>query len=42
MQALEKVARETRKEDDRANMLDENRAKMTTNIVPRETGKAAD
>jgi hypothetical protein len=42
MQALEQVARDTRKEDDRSNTLNENRAKMTTNIEPRETGTAAD
>jgi len=42
MQALEQVARDTRKEDDRANTIHENRAKRTTNIEPRETGKAAD
>jgi len=39
---LEQVARDTRKEDDRANTIDEDRAKTTTNIEPRETGKAAD
>jgi len=42
MQALEQVARDTRKADDRANTLDENTVKMTTNIEPRETGKTAD
>ena len=45
MQAFEKVARETRKADDRANTLDEksqHRVIMTTNIEPRERGKTAD
>ena len=37
MQALEQVARDTRKEDDRANTLDEIRVKMTTNIETRDT-----
>ena len=39
---MEQVARDTTKEDDRANTLDENRVKMTTSIETRETGKAAD
>ena len=41
MQALEQVARDTRKEDDRANTIDEDRAKTKTNIETLETGKAA-
>jgi hypothetical protein len=43
--ALEQVARETRKADDRTNTPEENsqhRVIMTTNIEPRETRKTAD
>ena len=38
---MEQVARDTRKEDDRANTIDEDRAKTKTNIKPRKTGKTA-
>jgi hypothetical protein len=42
MQAFVQVARDTMKEDDRANKLHENRVKKTTNIEPRVIGKEAD
>ena len=42
MQALEQDAQDTSKADDRANTLDENTVKMTTNIEPRGTGNTAD